>query len=62
MNKIHWESVLGYLDDRYIQEAASGYLRGSSASPTAEKKENSGMKTIKILIIVCLAAAMEPEY
>lgn len=58
MNKIHWESVLGYLDDRYIQEAASGYLRGSSASPTAEKKENSGMRTRNIRRFVLLAAAL----
>lgn len=58
MNKIHWESVLGYLDDRYIQEAASGCLRGCSASPAAERKEHTRMKTITIRRAVLLAAAL----
>lgn len=53
MNKIHWDTVLGQLDDRYIQEAASGYMR-----PAAEKKEHLPMKTIKIRRAAALAAAL----
>lgn len=56
MNKIHWDAVLGQLDDRYIQEAASVYRR--SARPASPKKENLIMKTIKIRRIAVLAAAL----
>ena len=58
MNKIHWDAVLGQLDDRYIQEAASGYLHSRSDRPAPEKKENFIMKTIKIHRIAALAAAL----
>lgn len=58
MNRIRWEAVLGQLDDRYIQEAASSYMRGRSARPTPAKKENYIMKTIKIRRIAALAAAL----
>ena len=58
MSKIHWDAVLGQLDDRYIQEAASGYMHSRSDRPAPEKKENFIMKTIKIHRIAALAAAL----
>jgi len=58
MNKIHWEAVLGQLDDRYIQEAASGYMDSRPSRPAAEKKENFRMKAYKIQKIAALAAAL----
>jgi len=58
MSKIHWEAVLGQLDDRYILEAASGYRHGHSDRPATQKKERFIMKTLKVRRIAALAAAL----
>lgn len=58
MSKVHWESVLGRLDDRYIQEAASSYMHSRSIRHAPEKKENLIMKPIKIHLIAALIAAL----
>lgn len=58
MSKIHWESVLGQLDERYIQEAASGYTHSHSSVSTPSKKENLIMKPTKIRKIATLAAVV----
>lgn len=47
MSNIHWESVIGQIDDRYIQEAAESYELPASATASGRKKENLLMQNNK---------------
>lgn len=62
MSNIHWESVIGQIDDRYIQEAAESYELPTSATVSHRKKENLLMQNNKthrgMIRIGSLAAAI----
>lgn len=60
MKPVNWESVLGQIDDIYIQDAFSTYHRYASPHPSAKEKEMLIMKKKKHVIrpLSAIAAAV----
>ena len=62
MSKTNWESVIGQIDDAYLQEAAGTYGLAHAATPFATEKEISNMNTKrsfkKQIAVIAIAACL----